>query len=140
MQVNKNIVGLAVAVVGLTLAAQVPGVLAQGGENNRSEQSPISEAAVAISEARAIEIAQGELPGTVRKAHLDMERGTATWKVRIISADGFQRGSFRIDANTGALLKSIIKPIGIKHADRGDKFEKKGRHLGERNRWFESRR
>lgn len=140
MQVNKNVVGLAMAVVGLTLATQVPGVLAQGGENNRSEQSPIAIASVAVSEARAVEIAQGELSGTVKKAHLDMERGTATWKVRIISTDGLQRGSFRIDANTGALLKSIIKPIGTKHTDQRDKFEKKGRHLEERNHRFESRR
>lgn len=140
MQVNKNVVGLAIAVVGLTLAAQVPGVLAQGRENNRSEQSPISATSVAISEARAVEIAQGELPGTVKKSHLDMERGTPTWKVRILSTDGSQSGFFRIDANSGVILKSMIKPIGTMHTDRGNTSERRGQHLGERGHRFESRR
>jgi len=115
MKINKNAVGLAVAVVGLTLAAQVPGVLAQGRENNRSEQSPISVTSVAISEARAIEIAQGKLSGTVKNVHLDREHKKATWKVRIVSTDGTQMGFFRIDANTGVVLKSAIKSIGTRH-------------------------
>lgn len=140
MQVNKNVVGLAVAVVGLTLAAQAPGVLAQGRENNRSEQSPISVASVVISEARAIEIAQGELSGTAKKSHLDMERGTPTWKVHIFSTDGSQFGFFRIDANSGVILKSAIKPIGIMHTKRGNVSERRGQHLGERGHRFESRR
>lgn len=123
MKMNKKVLGLAVAIVGLTALTQVPSVSASWGEKNRSEHSPISIEAVAIKEAAAITIAKTKLDGTVVKIHLDRYHGKATWKVRILSTDGTQKGSVRIDANSGEILNFTLKSVGEKKEMSEKKYE-----------------
>lgn len=134
MKINKGVVSLAVVVAGIAGVSQISAVSAkQDAGNNVSEHRSISGASVAISQARATEIAQGLLAGTVKQIHLDRgDHGKAVWKVRILSTDGTQRGDFRINATTGDVLKSSINPIGSGHANEAmktaDKLEKEKLH------------
>lgn len=96
-------------VAGLSMGTQIPTVLAQ---HNGGHHSQVLESSVSITRARAIEIAQGLLAGTVKQIHLGKYQGKAAWKVRIISTDGTQKGKFVIDANNGDILNSMIKPFG----------------------------
>ena len=138
MKMNKNVAGLAVVVVGLSMATQVPVVFAEQGAN---EHSPVSVSSVAISEATAIATAQTKLAGAMTKSHLSRDHGKATWKIRILSTDGTQRGDFRIDAITGDILKFVIKPVRGHHADRAAKLvakaEAKRLHLVEKQHKLE---
>lgn len=131
MKLNKNVVGLAVAVVGLSLAAQAPAVFAKQKANDHSVVSVSSS-----SEATAVAAAKVRLPGTVKMTHLDRYHGKATWKIRILSADGLQRGDFRIDATTGLILNSKIKQLSSHQVDRAAKLaakiEKEKLHLAEK--------
>ena len=111
MKMNKTALGLAVAIVGLTVGTQVPQAFAQSGDMHRSDRSPVSVDAVTIKEDQAVAIAKTKLDGTVVRIHLDRYRGTATWKVKILSTDGTQKGSFRIDAMTGEILKFKIHDV-----------------------------
>jgi uncharacterized membrane protein YkoI len=113
MRINKGIVSLAIVVAGATGVSQISAVSARGIESPHSTVSPSS---VAISQARAVEIAQGQLAGTMKKAFLKKKQGKAIWRITILSTDGLQRGDFRIDATTGAVLQSKIKPVGTKTA------------------------
>lgn len=141
MKMNKNVMGLAVAVVGLTAVSQAPAVFAQSETNNRSERSPIAVASVAISEVMAVATAEGKLAGTVKKTHLDRYHGKVTWKIRILSTDGLTRGDFRIDGTTGLIVQSKIRQIGKNHLSQTTrlsmKIEREKSHLLEKQHKFE---
>ncbi|MFZ2187115.1 MAG: PepSY domain-containing protein [Candidatus Moraniibacteriota bacterium] len=141
MKMHKSIFGLALAVAGVAAVSQAPAVFArQGG----SEHGPVATASVAVSQAKAIEIAQGKLAGAMTRAHLDTYNGKATWKIRILSTDGLQRGDFRIDATTGVILNFNIRTIKSHQIDRAaalaTKIEKKKLHLAERAHKLELKR
>jgi uncharacterized membrane protein YkoI len=115
MHINKRVL-VAVAVVGFVVVAQSEAVSAnQGGmgsgEHRGAGRSLVSTTTVVITQARASEIALGQLPGTVKKIHLNRHHGKASWRVRVMSTDGTQRGDFLIDATTGDVLKSKIKSV-----------------------------
>lgn len=134
MKINKGVVSLAVVVAGIAGMSQVSAVFARGVETPHSVVLPAS---VAISQTRATEIAQGLLLGTVKQIHLNRgNHGKVVWKVQILSIDGTQRGSFRIDATTGDVLQSKIKPVGTSHLNQADrvvaKLEKEKLHIAEK--------
>lgn len=137
MKINKGIVSLAIVVAGIAGVSQVSAVSARQDASKTSEHRATFEASVVISRVKVTGIAQGLLAGTLKQIHLDRgNHGKATWKVRILSTDGTQRGDFRIDATTGVVLKSVIKPIGSGHGDQAtriaDKLEKEKLHLAEK--------
>lgn len=87
----KTLAGTVVAGTVLTAAA-VGAVSAQStGE------------APAVSEARAIEIALAEVPGTVKETELEREDGTQVYEIEILTADGVEM-EVEIDAASGKIL------------------------------------
>ena len=114
----------AVAVAAAVLVG-VPGVDARQGADDTNEHAAVSSADVAITKDKAIEIAKARLDGTVKKAQLEREHGKKTWQVRIFSTDGLKRGDFRIDANSGSILREKIKDIGSKKVERAQKLAEK---------------
>lgn len=128
------------AVVGVSMVAGIPAAEARRGADDANEHSAISSADVAISQAKAIEIAKSRLDGVVKKAQLELEHGKKTWQVRILASDG-RRGDFRIDANTGDILRAKIKATsnGDRSAKLAEKAEKKRLKLEEKKKKFEER-
>ncbi|WP_421980120.1 PepSY domain-containing protein [Roseibium sp.] len=61
-------------------------------------------AAVAVDEAKAVEIALGEVAGTVQETELEQEDGKQVYEIEILTADG-QEMEVEIDAQTGAVLE-----------------------------------
>ncbi len=129
----------------MALAIALPATPAFARRSADDSHSSVSAANVTVTKERAIAIAQAKLAGTVRKAKLEREHGKATWKVRIISTDGLQRGDFRIDATTGAVLRekiknirgnkrgsSLLKKLGLKkhESEHDDNDDHKGRGRG----------
>ncbi len=124
MTVQKSVFsGAVIAVVAVLVG--VPGVEARRGADDANEHAAVSSVDVAITEAKAIEIAKARLDGTVKKAKLEREHGKKTWQVRIFSTDGLKRGDFRIDANSGSILREKIKNIGSKKVERAEKRAEK---------------
>ncbi|WP_434054923.1 MAG: PepSY domain-containing protein [Roseibium sp.] len=75
-------------------------------------------AAATLDEAKAVEIALAEVPGTVQEAELDKEDGKQVYEIEILTADG-QEMEVEIDAETGAVLE--IEADGDDHDDDDDK-------------------
>lgn len=113
---------------------------ARRGADDVNEHAAISTVGVAISQAKAIEIAQSKLAGTVKKAQLELEHGKKTWQVRILAADG-KRGDFRIDAQSGEVLRSKIKATsdGDRSAKLMTKAEKKRLKMEAKQKKFEEK-
>ncbi len=114
-----------VAVAVAAVLVGVPGVDARQGADDANEHAAVSSTGVVITKDKAIEIAKARLNGTVKKAELEREHGKKTWQVRIFSTDGLKRGDFRIDANSGSILREKIKDIGSKKVERAQKLAEK---------------
>lgn len=104
----KKILLGALALVAVSPAT--PALASRDGGSDGATRSAWA-ATVTITRDQAVAAAQAKLAGTLRKAKLTRDHGQATWKVRIVSTDGLQRGDFRIDAMTGNVIGERIKTL-----------------------------
>ena len=102
---KKLIIGTAVAGV----------LLASGAIGAATAQS--ASGAVALDEAKAIEIALAEVPGTVQETELEREDGKQVYEIEILTADGREM-EVEIDAETGTVLE--VEADGDDHDDDDD--------------------
>lgn len=137
---KSTLVALSALVISGGIFGQALSVEARRGADDVNEHAAISSVGVAISQARAIEIAQSKLAGTVKKAQLELEHGKKTWQVRILATNG-QRGDFRIDAQSGEVLRSKIKATsaGDRSAKNIAKLEKKRVKMEAKQKKFEEK-
>jgi uncharacterized membrane protein YkoI len=92
---NRLLIGAAAAVGVLAGAA---GISAAVTGDDGSDPTP----AIAREEAEAAALA--EVPGTVRRAHLEREDGGLEWDVDVDGEDG-RRHDVQVDADTGEVLE-----------------------------------
>lgn len=137
---KQVVAALGALVIGGGLFGPISSVEARRGADDVNEHAAISTVGVAISQARAIEIAQSKLAGTVKKAQLELEHGKKTWQVRILATDG-RRGDFRIDAQSGEVLRSKIKATsaGDRSAKMMAKTDKKRMKMEMKEKRFEDK-